>query len=89
MKTKIIKLKLLAQQAMMWYGLLINGPMIAYIFYKTSDIKWLAAICLAIGFLVIATITIIWYKYFLPAELEFNSRLNPSWNAILEKENDR
>lgn len=82
MKTKIIKLKLLAQQAMMWYGLLINGPMIAYIFYKTSEVKWIAAICLVIGFIVISTITIIWYKYFLPSELEFNSKLNPEWIAL-------
>ncbi len=27
-KLKLIKLKLIAQQAIMWYGLLINGPMI-------------------------------------------------------------
>ena len=81
-KQDAIKLKLLAQQAMMWYGLLINGPMIAYIFWRTSEVKWLAAICLAIGFIAITSITIIWYKYFLPAELEFNSKLNPEWNAL-------
>lgn len=85
MKLKIIKLKMLAQQAMIFYGLLINGPMIAYIFWKTSEIKWLAAICLAIGFIAITSITIIWYKYFLPAELEFNSRLNPEWNALRQQ----
>lgn len=82
MKQKIILLKLLAQQAMMWYSLLINGPMIAYIFYKTSEVKWLAAICLAFGFITIISITIIWYKYFYPTELEFNSKLNPEWNAL-------
>jgi uncharacterized membrane protein YqjE len=82
MKQKIIALKLLAQQAMMWYSLIINGPMIAYIFWKTSEVKWLAAICLAVGFVAIASITIIWYKYFYSAELEFNSKLNPEWNAL-------
>ena len=73
---------MLAQQAMMFYSLLINGPMIAYIFYKTSEVKWLAAICLSVGFTAIISITIIWYKYFYSAELEFNSRLNPEWVAL-------
>lgn len=83
-KLKLIKLKLIAQQAIMWYGLLINGPMIAYIFYKTSEVKWIAGVCLLCGFGLISMISILWYKYFLSEELEFNSRLNPSWNQLLE-----
>ena len=64
-KLKLIKLKLIAQQAIMWYGLLINGPMIAYIFYKTSEVKWIAGVCLLCGFGLISMISILWYKYFL------------------------
>jgi len=83
-RIKIIKFKYLVGQSYQWYGLLINGPMVAYIFYKSSDIKWLALAAILGGLIMIAIIAIIWYKYFAQAELEFNSNLNPSWRKLLE-----
>lgn len=68
----------------MWFGLLMQGPMTAYIFYKQSEIKWLAITCLIVGPIFLIILAYFWYKYFTPIELEFNSKLNPEWRALRE-----
>jgi hypothetical protein len=81
----IVKLKFLIQQSYVWYGLIFQGPMMAYIFYKTSEIKWLAILSMIVGLILILTISCVWYKYFTPIEMEFNSNLNPEWRALREE----
>ena len=72
-KKNIVKFKFLVQQSYVWYSLIFQGPMMAYIFYKTTEIKWLAILLIVFGLISLFLISYIWYKYFIPAELEFNS----------------
>ena len=84
-KMYIIKRKFLVQQAYMWYGLLFNGPMIMYIFWKSAEVKWVASLLMLVGFISIATLAYIWFHYFYPVELEYLSNLNPEWRALREE----
>ena len=84
-KIKIVKFKFLVQQSYMWFGLLMQGPMMAYLFYKESTLKWAAVLCLVFGPIFLIILAYIWYKYFTPIELEFNSKLNPEWVSLREE----
>jgi hypothetical protein len=83
-KIRIIKQKILVQQAYMFYGLLFNGPMIVYIFWKSTEVKWIASLLILIGFAAIVFLTYVWFHYFYPVELEFSSNLNPEWRKLME-----
>ena len=85
-KVNIVKAKLIVTQALSWYAVFVNGPMIAYVFYRSVPFdKGLALLMILGGVLCIFAWTIIYFKYLYPVELEYCFDVSDRWKEMEKK----
>lgn len=82
---QIALMKVLITHFMGWYGLLINGPMIAWLFVKSfGNNRVLGAEIVLVAVIVVGIWTLIYFKYIFPHELTLGCDLNPEWKKLME-----